>query len=414
MNCLTDGILRARLDGELSGSEQTEAESHLAACAECRRRSEAMAHQAERVHGALLSLDPAGEEEPLEARVALARFRAERVTAEPGRAGQAERPTPLRSRLFAPRLRPAWGALAALVAVAALVSFAPARSWAQKILAMMRVQKIAVVALDPSTFAGSATGGANEDGKMIGKLISDNLVVTMNPGKPQPAASADEASAAAGFKVRSLTALALPPAYSVQGEGAFHMTLNRERLQSIVTEAGRTDIQLPPAIDGATIAVHVPKAVFVRYGNCHAPGSGSSPGTQGSAPPDPSAGGAASTGCTLLAEVPSPTVSVPQDFSIQQVAEAGLELAGMSADAAKAFCQTVDWTSTLVIPIPRDATSYQTVDVDGVQGTLINTGRKGRSHPAGYTLLWVSNGVVYSLMAQGDSANAVPLANSLQ
>ena len=106
-------------------------------------------------------------------------------------------------------------------------------------------------------------------------------------------------------------------------------------------------------------------------------------------------------------------MSVPPDLNIAQVAEAGLQLAGMSADAAHAFCQTVDWTSTLVIPIPRDATSYQTVEVDGVQGTFINRPQWGR-RPAGYNLLWVKNGVIHSLVGRGESATAVALADSLQ
>ena len=35
MTCLSDGILRAQLDGELSEAESLEAQSHLAACADC-------------------------------------------------------------------------------------------------------------------------------------------------------------------------------------------------------------------------------------------------------------------------------------------------------------------------------------------------------------------------------------------
>jgi len=277
---------------------------------------------------------------------------------------------------------------------------------------MLRVQKIAVVTIDPELLSGRDSG---ESGKMIGKLLSDNLVVTLEPGKPQPVSSAEEASQLAGFRVRALSGLSDQPQLSVEGEGAFHMTLNRDRLQAILGEAGRPDIQLPDALDGATIAVHVPKAVFVRYGNCAEPKSDRpAPGGRGGeAAPDSAPKAPEAQGCTFLAEVPSPTVSVPPDLNIAQVAEAGLQLAGMSADAAHAFCQTVDWTSTLVIPIPRDATSYQTVEVDGVQGTLINRPQWGR-RPAGYNLLWVKNGVIHSLVGRGDAATAVALADSLQ
>ncbi len=402
MTCIADGVLRARLDGELGEPERLEVESHLADCAGCRQRAEAIARQAKGVHAILSGLDPLGNEAPADARIAFARFRAEHLTP-----GAPERAPSIVERLFARRLRPVWGAMAALVVVAGFLSFAPARGWAQKILAMLRVQKIAVVTIDPESVA-ALSPEADNAGKMIGKLISDNLVVTMDPGKPQPAPTADEASQSAGFKVRSLTALALPAQYSVQGEGAFHLTLNRDRLQAIFEEAGRSDIQLPASLDGATIAVHVPRAVFVRYGNCRKPGHGDA------APPDQGQSAAPDSGCTFLAQVPSPTVSVPPDLSIGQVAEAALQIGGMSREAAHAFCQTVDWTSTLVIPIPRDASSYQTVAVDGVEGTLISMSRFGARHPAGYTLLWVKNGIIYSLAGHGDSGNAVALADSLE
>ncbi|PYU96424.1 MAG: hypothetical protein DMG25_01930 [Acidobacteria bacterium] len=406
MTCLTDGVLRAKLDGELSEVESLEAQNHLAACPDCRRRAEAIAVEAERVRGALSALDPLPSEAPGEARTAFARFRAEH--AEP----PAQAPS-LAGRLFARRLRPVWGAVAALAAVAVFLSFAPARGWGQKILAMLRVQKIAVVTIDPEVLSSGRKG--DDKGRSIGRLMSDNLVVTMDPGKPQHVSSVDEASQLAGFPVRALTGLSEQPQLSVEGEGAFHMTLNRDRLQAILDEAGRPDLQLPEALDGATIAVHVPKAAFVRYGNCAEPKSDRpAPGGRGGeAAPDSAPKGPEAQGCTFLAQVPSPTVSVPPDLNIAQVAEAGLQLAGMSADAAHAFCQTVDWTSTLVIPIPRDATSYQTVEVDGVQGTFINRPQWGR-RPAGYNLLWVKNGVIHSLVGRGDAATAVALADSLQ
>ena len=399
MSCITDGLLRARLDGELSERERQEMETHLGACAECRRRADGMAQQAERVRGILARLDPAAGGPLSDARTALARFRAERLTAE-----APERAPSVLGGLFARRLRPVWGALAALVAIAAFVSFAPARSWAQKVLAMLRVQRVTVVALDPSSFSNTA----NNPGQMIGKVLSDNLVVTMNPGKPQPVPDAATASQMTGFTVRTLTALPGTPEFSVHGEGAFNLTLNRDRLQAILDEAGRSDIQLPASLDGAEIAAHVSKSVMIRYGQCSSPEAAASEGSSATA-----SGGPLSN-CVFLAEIPSPTVSVPPDLNIQQVAEAGLEIAGMSPEAAQAFCQTVDWTSTLVIPLPRNASSYQTVGVDGVQGTLINMSHLGRSGQPGYTLVWVKNGIIYSLAGRGDSTSAVSLAGSLQ
>src|SRR5256712_11381730 len=181
MTCLTDGILRAQLDGELSEVESLEAQNHLTACADCRRRAEAIAVEAERVRGALSALDPLPAEAPGEARTAFARFRAEHV--EPS----AQAPA-FADRLFARPLRPVWGAVAALAAVTGFLSFAPARGWGQKILALLRVQKIAVVTIDPELLSGRDSG---ESGKMIAKLLSDNLVVTLDPAKPQSVSRAE-------------------------------------------------------------------------------------------------------------------------------------------------------------------------------------------------------------------------------
>ena len=58
MTCLTDGILCAKLDGELNEAELREVESHLALCSNCRQRAELMASQRRRVDTLLSALAP--------------------------------------------------------------------------------------------------------------------------------------------------------------------------------------------------------------------------------------------------------------------------------------------------------------------------------------------------------------------
>jgi hypothetical protein len=116
------------------------------------------------------------------------------------------------------------------------------------------------------------------------------------------------------------------------------------------------------------------------------------------------------TNCTYLIQAPSPTVSVPPDLNMSDIAEAALELTGMSSGEARSFCQTVDWSSTLVVPIPRNSSSFETVTVDGVEGTLIT---ETLSQGNRYSLLWIKNGVIYSLAGHGNSSDALTLAASL-
>jgi hypothetical protein len=98
-------------------------------------------------------------------------------------------------------------------------------------------------------------------------------------------------------------------------------------------------------------------------------------------------------------------------LNIQQLAQIALEFTGMTSEEAAAFSNTVDWTSTLVVPIPKNAATYKQVNVDGVTGTLIQ--RPADDAPQ-YALLWVKDGILYAISGLGtNSPQAVDMANSL-
>ncbi|HEV2426468.1 MAG TPA: zf-HC2 domain-containing protein [Terriglobia bacterium] len=408
MNCIEKGILRAKIDGELHGPELEQVDRHLASCADCRRVMEEISAAAGRIQRALEPLAPPPGELDGDARLALARFRAGGLPAE------STEPAPgWFGRVFGQRWVLASCAGLAVGALAVSLSFRPVRGWAERVLEMLRVEKVEVV---PVSTALPDIQTQERATKMLNQLISDNLVVTMAPGKPQDASSAEEASRLAGFHVRVPTARADAPHFDVEGEQAYHMTLNRDRLQSIFDELGRSDIQLPASVDGAEVAVHIPRGVLLRYGTT------SDKQLLDSA--DQAAHAAASGDLSkasqidlknllVLAEIPSPTVSVPPSLNLAQVAEAGLELAGLSPDEAHQYVQNIDWTSTLVIPVPREGGAFQKEPVDGVEGTLISTPAMGK-RPASYSLIWIKNGIIYSLSGSGDAGDSLTLADSLQ
>lgn len=393
MTCLSEEILREKIDGELTEGELAKADAHLSSCMECQRRFDEMAQESRQVQQALSMLEPGEEVEPgaalahFQERVEAASRIPERVGAIPG--------------FFARHPVPAWAGTALTALMVTLAVFAPARSLAQRFLAMLRVEKIAVVPVDLPVSPGPNTEAA------IRNFISDSVVVTLNGGKPQLVSSLSQASQFVGFPVRGISNGPGTPQIDVVGERAFVMTLNRGRLQEILNELGRPDLQIPASVDGKTVAVHIPKTALIRYGNCptHKPGI-TSPGSQTPAPSD------ATAGCVVLVEAPSPIVSVPPELNISQLAEVALQAAGMSEEEADDFCQTVDWTSTLVIPIPSRASSYQQQPVDGVEGELIVGSPRGK-RPARYDLIWVKSGIIYSIMGSGEPQNAVAFADSL-
>jgi len=181
------------------------------------------------------------------------------------------------------------------------------------------------------------------------------------------------------------------------------LTVDRERLQDVVDQAGRPDLLVPATIDGASVSVNVPRAVTLEYGEC---GHGRSEIVENSG----AAQAKTVNACLELIEAPVPQVDVPADLNIQQLAEIGFQLTRMSATQAREMAQAIDWKSTLVLPIPRMAGTYTAVQVAGVQGTLINTAGHRDPH---YVLIWVKNGMIYGLVGHGDSSEAVALANTL-
>src|SRR6516164_2301999 len=392
MNCPTDSALRSYHDHELEPVEAAELQTHLASCPACRARADALSSAALRVGAHLASLDgppPFAESNP---QIALARFKANLVALES--------PPPFLARIFSPRWRSAWKASLALFLIGLSLLFPAARSFAQRLLATLRVEKVQTVNLD---FSSLDTPGTRRLHDALQQMLSEKAVVTIKePGVDQPSQAA--ASQFVGFPVRILSTRTDNPTFHVSGAHAFNLTLDRARLQDLLDQAGRTDLILPPSLDGVTLSVHIPRAVEIGYGGCAPEHRSETPA------PSPSSPSPADS-CVSVIEVPSPTVNVPSDLDLQQIAEIGLQLAGMDAVQARQFCQSVDWKSTLVLPIPPSVQSYETVYIKGVRGTLLRFPHGAR---ASYILIWVDGGIIYGLAGQGDPNSAVELASSLE
>lgn len=382
---LDDGQLRAALDGELAPEEAR----HLDTCDFCRGRRTAL--QAQVAHSASrLSFLSSTQGSILPEETALSRFHNKKLV---------QKEKPMLKKLFASTAVRV-GALIVL-ALALVVSIPGTRALASQLLDLFRIQQVAVVSID-TTGLQQLTGN-NSLGKQISQLISSSTTELQKPGEPVSVNSASEATQKAGFTIRLPQGLT-PSRITVMGSSAYNFTVDRTKAQALLDEAGRSDLVLPKAIDGAVISVTVPASVRTDFGSCPDPVQ-VNPDQMGSMSrqyPD----------CVILAQIPSPTVSAPADVNIAQLAQIGLEFTGMSSEQAAAFAQSVDWTSTLVVPIPKNAATYQQVQVDGVTGTLIQ--RPVDDAPQ-YILLWVKNGIVYSIGSLGsNSQQAIQMANSLQ
>jgi hypothetical protein len=294
-----------------------------------------------------------------------------------------------------------------VIAVAVVVLSLPAgRELVGRFFKSLRVQKVQAVNVDLSTFTDPNANPALHE--MVAKMISDKVVVTKNEDD-QPASDQATASRLAGFPVLLLSNRKDPPKLVVSGEHAINLTVDRARLQAIFNEAGHPDLVVPQSLDGAAMAVQLPRAVQAQYGTCPTPTSATNAIASNVTGPTP--GTTQYSDCVRLRQGPSPTVNVPQGLDVQRLAEIGLEVAGMTPTQSHDFLDTVDWKSTLSMTVPRFLRSYQGVKINGVQGTLLTlSDRRG----PGYTLIWAKNGTVYSLVGFGDSGEAVNLASSLK
>lgn len=383
---LSDGDLRAALDGELDAKRL----EHLESCISCQTHQRQLQMKQLEAGRLLAFLNPAEGTAP-SAQKAWKRF---------SKQINQQKETSMTKRWFSfPLVR---FASVALVLVALILAFPSTRALAGELLNLFRVKQVQVVSVDFTGLEQLTGDGAL--GNRFTELISGSVEMKQEPGEPVTVANTKEASELAGFEVR-IPADMTPAQINVSTGGSLTLTLDRSKTQLLLDEAGRSDLVLPASVDGAEISVNIPASVSVAFGTCPKPGSEVSGNSEQSTTlrryPD----------CMILAQIPSPSVNAPSDLDIEALASIGLEFTGMSREEAEAFTSTVDWTSTLVVPIPQNAAINEQVMVDGVTGTLI---QRSSSEAPQFALFWVKDGIIYTISGLGENAQqAIDMANSL-
>jgi hypothetical protein len=386
----TEGQLRAFFDGELSDTELARMQAHLEMCPPCRQHAESLQVRAGQVQVVLSALDPTAAESAAPAREARSHFEVYSSTKEK---------IPMFKKLFAPRFRPLWATLAVAVILTAAISLPPVRAIANDFLGLFRVQQVSAVPFDPLNLPANF----NFDQQSITQLMAENLKYEI-VGKAQDAATSSEASSLAGIPVRLPASSLITGDLKLSIEPGTKMSfkVDLERIQSILSDAGFGDIKLPKELDGTTVKAELPMIVTAVYGD--------NTQSRAAAGRDPDAEGGWCSNCTVLVQLASPTIETPEGVDLAAIGKAYLRLTGMSDAEADSFSQTVDWSTTLVIPVPNFA-SRETVSVDGVDGILI---QQSPSYDTQYMLIWAKDGLVYALTGYGTRSTALEIANSLK
>lgn len=375
MNHLSEDQLLAHRDNQLSPDQSQHVQNHLSGCQICQQRLEEARLRGELVqsHLAALKLTPLPH--------AVSQYRARLET-------HLNQPHKEQNTMFNFFTKHRTFSAVALVMLIMTFSLAipTVRAFAAQILAMFRVQDTTVLPINianlPDNYAGAA--------QSLFYLVSEDTQYT-TIGETETVANAERASQSAGFNVRLPNLNNEPSAIYVEPAVDGTFTLNLEKARGLLAEIDRADITLPQDWDGAAVSFSVPRAVIADYSNC----SNQEQTDQI---------------CMTFVQIPSPTISAPDNVDVSQVGQIFLQISGMSSEEAAAFSSQVDWLSTLIIPVPQPDASYETVTVDGVKGTLILANSPTQEH----VLIWVKNNIIYAISASGDTAPTLNAANTLR
>jgi hypothetical protein len=285
--------------------------------------------------------------------------------------------------------------VAAVLAVALVVS-PSARALAQDFLNLFRVKRFAAISVDQARIEQLQAGNVD-----LKDLIGSSTEVLKDPGKPQVVESPAAAAQLAGIPVRVPTTLPNGLTLNeirVQGDGIVRVKADTAKIQGLVDTLGLTDVKIPEQLNGATVTINKPAMVVMEYNH-----------------------GGAKGDRVMFVQSHNPQIELPSGVDLPQLGEIALRIVGMAPDEAHRFAQSIDWTSTLLVPVPANASSFREVEVRGTTGLLVTTSGSGTLNtpkgpmtiPQGSMLVWAEGDMVYAMNGTGSIA-LVDMANSLQ
>jgi len=294
-----------------------------------------------------------------------------------------------RSKAAWPSMR-AVAAPAAIVAViAGLLSVPSVRASAQSFLSLFRVVNFVAVPVDESRIALLESENLDPP-----HLIGQQVQVLEDPGPPIGVVSPEQASTAAGFAVKVPTyepTSVVLATIGVKGQQRMRATADGGRLRQVMEALAITDLEVPEGLDGQVVDVRIPPVVMMRYER------GGNPAVE-------------------FLQAQSPELSLPDGFNLSALGEIGLRILGLSPIEAREFAQSIDWHTTLLLPIPASATSFKQVTINGRPGVAVERVRRlpegGRSVSNSY--LWSDDGRVFVLNGSLSTLDMLKMAESLK
>jgi hypothetical protein len=294
------------------------------------------------------------------------------------------------------RINPAWRVAAvgllSLIMLFGMFSFAPTRQALADFLGIFRVRKFAVISVDQARI---------EQLEEMEDLLESELFAEpeflREPGEPQMVADVTEAAVLAGFEAKvpgQIPEGARLDQVAVERGPHVRMTVDRSAVEAALAYLEVTDVTLPP-VEQVTVEVDVPPAVVQEYHVSNPYGEADASLT--------------------ISQAPSPAVEVPDGIDPRAMGEILLQVLGLQSDEARRVAQSIDWTSTFILPLPSDMVRSYDVQVNGMPGVMLEETPGSDGYRRRKVMLWERDGVVYAI--QGTNLTAptlLQIAESLQ
>ncbi|MDP9382157.1 MAG: hypothetical protein M3Q29_18835 [Chloroflexota bacterium] len=372
----SEGDLRARA----TGGEDAQVREHVRGCARC----EAHLTQIERAAGlAKARLDGLGRgvqpnAPTVDPAKALQRFKATRVERNIGMTEFGKRRS----------LRPVLAGGTLVVALLAALLISPVRSAAIGLFDVFRVEKFAVITVDPSKLPvkmGEGSGGGHKGHGKLDINAFGTYEGPMKPEKAQEVGSLEEAEEVVGYAPATAGATlggkSLSKTYvSKPFSGSY--TFDTDEIRARLDAAGATSIKVPEQLDNKTFMLTAGRGVVQVYGT--------------------------EKDGVLFAQGPSPELTIPEGVDMDYLRQDFLMIPGLPADLVAQIKEIEDWKHTLIIPVPAGGSS-QDVKINGSEGVLISD-----PEGEGSFVIWQRDGKLYAIGGGISGPEALAAARAVE
>lgn len=272
---------------------------------------------------------------------------------------------------------------ASLLLAVGLVALPSVRAGAETFLDLFRVVNFVAVPVPKERFA------TLQRGLDLPRMLGEQVQVVQAPGAPQSVATPAQAGVLAGIAVHLPTWMPdglAQQGIEVLGEQRWTVAASTQKLQQVLDALGINDLAVPSGLDGQTATIHVYPSVRVSY--------------------------AAKTGHVLFVQARQPDAVLPAGIDLPLLAEIGLRVLGFEPNEARRFANTIDWRTTLLVPVPAAVANFHEVDIGAGKGLLIETATTAR--PRASQLLWSAGGSVFALIGDVQPEDLFEMARSTQ